>query len=203
MPQNVSTTTIYVWKIHSMGSSQQFALPQQFAHCQCSPTQGNSSFAWSLFLLLFNKFLKMLFNAPECISHYYLCVENTQHGQWPAVRLLPAVCSSPMQPNPRKQRICLVIISVTLQLVPKDAIWYPRMHLPLLSMSGKIQKWQQPAVRPSPADRPSPCSSSQGISSFSWSLFLILFNQYLKMLFDTPAYIYHYYLLVENTQQWQ
>jgi len=62
----------------------------------------------------------MLFDTPDCIYHYYLVVENTQH--WPPIACGFCGLFSAKQPKPMKQQFCLVINSVTLQQFSKDAI---------------------------------------------------------------------------------
>jgi len=54
-----------------------------------------------------------MFDAPECIYHYYLLVENS--ARVPNSSLLFAISLRfVMQLNPRNEQFCLVIISDTL-----------------------------------------------------------------------------------------
>jgi len=124
------------WKTHSIVGH---GWLMGFAGCfpQSNSIQWNSSFAWLLILLIFNHFLKMLFDTPECIYHYYLVMENTQH--WP--RMACGFCGAVFR---------------------------------------KTAQANETAVLLGP-------------------IILLLFNHFLKMLFDTRDCIYHYYLVEENT----
>ena len=117
MPQNVSATTIYGWKNTVRPSPADCPLP-------CSSSQGISSFAWSLSLILFNQYLNMMFDAPECLYHYYLCVENSARATASSWCFTSSPCFL-MQLKPRNQQFCLVIISDTLQPIPRHDFLMP------------------------------------------------------------------------------